>query len=772
MKVNFANNTFIEFQKEKDYKYKFYDKTNLLEQINYHINNQDTVVLTGDGGFGKTRFVIEYAKRYYLEKTIVIDFIKLNSFFKIDNFMISCLINRESTNYNRYSDTLTNDHNIKDWDFVLSYINKQIYEVQNFNVSNYISQIFGNFIKENNYLLILENAHEIDLTHLREYFINLNCKKLISINKNKITNEQLNSIKAFLPCVHIEQEDVTQNIKNIIKDISYNDETIDFLKKYSNNSFYKFNKYIDALIEDEILEKINNKYLFEYQKNKNIPTTFYQCLNTLFSQIRNDTDIVYFLHIIASYNEQYFPESIATNKDILNRLCELTIIKPSNKNLYVFDHEMIKDYVFSEFKPIDSKRYNETILNLLTKNDNVNFYDKIANIFATIEEWEYAIAFLYEYSKALQNNIEKIKILEQIIEWINEWQTHNENNGKIKELEVLEELIRLKQVVYGKDSCSKDINTLFLVAKSENNQEYMVIARCLGAWSNDLEGKSNIEEAYNYLRKHRLSNKLKYYRNQNLFDLCTKEKAFNSNFNKALFYIKKAKKRISKQDKELLFYYWQGIGSVYLEQMNFQKAYKSWEQAYLQVKDNKNYYQEKYCDILCDYAYIKAMFNTKDAYDYLNQAIRVSVNYNFSRNICRAYINKANHLFYNLNNNEEALRNIEKAISYAQMNKDNYMLMISLFSKQMFDHNSYSKYTKDSICVWAFDYLKTKSGDNRIKNIVIFYFSVNVLMEIELKTLNNQYIDNKLEKRRNNIDFEDIEKNNLYYKNGKYAIYY
>ncbi len=305
-----------------------------------------------------------------------------------------------------------------------------------------------------------------------------------------------------------------------------------------------------------------------------------------------------------------------------------------------------------------------------------------------------------------------------------------------------------------------------------NGYKYMIIAHCLGAWNKDLEGKNNLEEAYNYFRRNKISDELKPYKYKNLFDLCTKEKAYNANFNKAFFYINKVKKDIPKKNKDLLFYYWQGVGSIFLEQMNFKKAYKSWEIAYNLVKNTKDKHQERYCDILCDYAYIKAMFNDKDTNEYLSKAIDISNNYNFSRNSCRAYINKANHLFYNENNIKESLLNIQSAISIAKNIDDDYMLMISHFSNNMFTYADNNKYTYDNICTWALDLLSQKQGDNRIKNIIIFYFSIGIVKEKELKQLNNLYIDNYLNKWKNNNKFVDIEKDNLYYKNGKYAIYY
>lgn len=771
--MKFISDVYTHFKDEKKSDFPFHDSTKLVDTIHHHFEYQNSVVLIGNEGFGKTRLIIEYIERCYSGKALIVDFARLNTSLKVDNFIVSCLVN-EDIELDTFKGTkyLKNTHGIKIWDSLLSYIDLQVNQVQNINFTQLNCRILGELLRKEDTLLVLENAHEFSQTYIKEFIESVGVKTLVTYKKEKLNKLQIQSIQKENSCVSIDKRDVGENIKSVIQEMSFDKQTNDLLMKFEYNTFYDFCRFIDALFIGEFLKQDGNKVVYQYSAQKGFPSSLYECLYIILSDILKDPETKAILQTISIYNEKYFPKFLIDNDEILNKLCEKSILKEGSGDQYTFDHEMVMKYIIDQFTPKSINNYREKIIKALAENDRSIYYAKIANIFASIKEWEYAIAFMREYSKSIRGAEDKIKILEETIRWIHTWQEEDSTHAQNYELEVLEELAKLKKVVGGDKGCEIEVSSLFQTALLRNSEEYAIIARCIGAWHNGFNGSDNLDTAYSYFRKKRVrTDKLKSYRSLCLYDLCTREKAWNSDFKKARKYVSKIRFRFRRNSKESLSLYWRGLGSVYLEQMKIKKAYKCWKKALSVIEEN--YSQLEYSTTLCDFAYIKALLDHKDSESILNLAIKKSEDYNFTRNIFRGKINLANYLFYNSGKKKDAIRIIKEALVEVNNYKgEEWLQCLANFSLLMIQPEGFSKKSIDELSTKSYRLLEAKSGDNRLKNMVKYFFINGLIDQSELKKLENRSIDEFLRKWESGITIEKIEKQNPYFKSSQYAMYY
>lgn len=267
-----------------------------LQQIEQFLNQDNIVIITGQGGIGKSSCAIEYGK--VLKRNQIVRYLNAESTTKIDQ---------------QYRD-LAQELNIK--------VEKQ--------PKNVIRQLVNNKLNtlSTEILFIFDNIDQYDDT--KEYLINLpaNIKAIITTRQ-----PMLIANKPHIALAEFSNEEAVQYLKSSLQNRNFNKEFIHKLVKNIGNLPYDIkcmaaylldNPSVDnKLVTDEIGNKIKNKLFHEFIASDD--PTKQQAWKILQYAANLDPDF-----ISTNIIKELFPQNVELSSKALKKLESLSLISIIN----------------------------------------------------------------------------------------------------------------------------------------------------------------------------------------------------------------------------------------------------------------------------------------------------------------------------------------------------------------------------------------------------------------------------------------------------------
>lgn len=786
----------------------FVDPFHLVEKIISELRYHKHLYVAAPGGMGKTRLLKEVCKSFQQQPVSIDVSADYNKSF-LDHILTKLLrIEKEYL-------TLLPDENIKEYlagksideesiPVFLSYL-KGKSEINYDLIINFVTDLFLSTFK--NDIVLIDNIHNFSILDFRLFksiLDNNRSVRIISTARDqeiteghlKLYLETLIRSKSIL-VFDLGAYDAAVVLKTFIEQVSSDQGTLDFLKKYQAvPTFQQFvvilkNLRAKGLLIQSSLGKMTIDAASKSLDHSSYALIYHDLIQTLQEKFKG-YPIDQLLKKAATFGYKFPIELLdhhLENTALLDELIinEVLSIDHLNPAYLRFDHELTREIVYNSIPPLQKIGLHRQVIAYLERLDTESpafSYRQLCQHYEMVND---PIRVAEYANKEGQQLIKKSEIseaalyFEKSLNYIRTYQEQTQLDAYLLEASSLEWLIRANSRLGNYKESYNLIRSLHVLTHLIQGTHYEgLVYYHFARYYFDL--LDDTVTAINYINKAILyfkdKEKLEYGRALNFKGVIEKNLG---QYDGALSLHEEAVNVFQAIDD------WEGLsdayvdmGAVYLEKGEGHETMAWWLKSLQTIKKTSNLAQ--ICERLIDYSYILAMYDDDQVLvrSELENAVFMAKRLKIIPEISRSLINYANFLFKAKIDLGLAKSTIEEAIRLTKDNELEYLGLLSRFSYQMFRTTDESFFPDDHTDRIVNYILKNNFatsltedlGDNRVTNMIKFFiFKRNeAILNVTRETTNPMF--KKFKDQLLFTTLDEIERNNPYYMNNIYLTYY
>jgi len=786
----------------------FVDPFHLIDKVIDELRDHRHLYVAAPAGMGKTRLLKEVCKSFQQQPVSIDVSIDYNKSF-LDHVLTKLLrIEKEYL-------VLLPDENIHEYlagksideaaiPAFISYL-KGRSEIDYDLIISFVTDLFlSNF---QNDIVLIDNIHNfsiLDFKLFRSILDNNRSVRIICTARDqeiteghlKLYLETLIESKSIL-VFDLQAYDVNVVLKAFIEQVSGDQRTLDFLKKYQTvATFQQFVVILKNLRAKSLLTQSSHGKMTIDAAAKSLDHSSYALIYHDLVQTMQEKFKGYpleqLLRKAATFGykfpidllDHHLESTVVLDELIINELLTIDHLDPAYLK---FDHELTREIIYNAIPPLQKSGLHREVISYLERLDTDNPVFSYRQLCEQCEMVNDPIKVAEYANKEGQQLIKKSEIseaaayFEKSLKYIRAYQEQTDRDAYSLEANSLEWLIRTNSRLGNHKDTYNLIRSLHVLTHliQDSSYEGLVYYHFAKYYFDLLDDGAT---AINYINK-----ALSYFKDKDQL-----------HYGRALNFKGVIEKNLGHYEDALGLHEeavnvftgindWEGLsdayvdmGAVYLEKGQGHETTAWWLKSLQTIKKTSNLTQ--ICERLIDYAYILAMYDSDQILirNELENAVFMARRLKVIPEISRSLINYANFLFKAKIDLVLAKSTIEEAIRLTAENDLEYLNLLSSFSYHMFsiEHATFFPIDHTDQIV---DYILNNYfaagraedlGDNRVTNMIkYFIFKQNeVILNVTRETTNP--LLKRFKDQLSISTLDEIEQNNPYYTNNIYLTYY